>query len=144
MKRIRSCLLLVALGPGLACESADGPAPASGESPFGKAMDALGVELTECTDAGAAFANATLTLNLAAGDDAIISVLGGKLRVNSWQCRSAATGGVDLTTNLVHKLIINGSANGANTVLIDLLPGVFGSLLLIGICASANISRTSN
>jgi Ca2+-binding RTX toxin-like protein len=92
------------------------------------AMDALGVELTDCTDAGAAFANSTLTLNLASGDDAIVSVLGGKLRVNSWQCRTAATNGVDLTTNLVHKLVINGSANGANTVLIDLLPGVFGSL----------------
>ncbi len=91
-------------------------------------MDALGVELTDCTDAGAAFANSTLTLNLASGDDAIVSVLGGKLRVNSWQCRTAATNGVDLTTNLVHKLVINGSANGANTVLIDLLPGVFGSL----------------
>jgi Ca2+-binding RTX toxin-like protein len=91
-------------------------------------MDALGAELSDCTDAGSAFANATLTLNLAAGDDTIISVLGGKLRVNSWQCRSAATGGVDLTTNLVHKLVINGSSNGANTVLIDLLPGAFGGL----------------
>ena len=128
MIRFRSCLLLVALGPGLACESADGPAPASGDTPFGRAMDALGAELTECTDAGSAFANATLTLNLAPGDDAIVSVFGGKLRVNSWQCRTAATGGVDLTTNMVHKLVINGAANGANTVLIDLLPGVFGSL----------------
>jgi Ca2+-binding RTX toxin-like protein len=128
VKRIRSCLLLVALGPGLGCGSADGPAPASGDTPFGKTMDALGAELSECTDAGSAFANATLTLNLAAGDDAIISVLGGKLRVNSWQCRTAASNGVDLTTNLVHKLVINGSANGANTVLIDLLPGAFGGL----------------
>jgi len=80
VKRIRSSLLLVALGSALACEAADEPAPASGDTPFGMAMGALGVELTDCTDAGGAFANATLTLNLAPGDDAIVSVSGGKLR----------------------------------------------------------------
>jgi Ca2+-binding RTX toxin-like protein len=127
--RLRSSLLLVALAPGLACEPlADEPDVLPSDTPFGVLMGALGADIANCTDAGAALSGSTLTINLSAGEDAIVSVASGKLRVNGWQCRTAATGGVDLTSNSVHRLNINGSANGTNTVLIDLLPGVFGSL----------------
>jgi hypothetical protein len=48
--------------------------------------------------------------------------------VNGHQCLKDATSGIELTTTLVKKLVINGASSGANSILIDLMPGAFGAL----------------
>jgi hypothetical protein len=109
-------------------ESGDVPARAPYDNEFGVLLDALGVEIPSCTDAGAALVGTTLTLTLGAGEDAVISAVASKLKVNGHQCLKDATSGVQLTTSTVRQLIIQCAGSGANSVLIDLAPGPFGTL----------------
>jgi Ca2+-binding RTX toxin-like protein len=98
------------------------------DNEFGVLLDALGVEIPSCTDAGSALSGTTLTLTLGGGDDAVVSAVAGKLKVNGHQCLKDATSGIQLTTSMVRQLIIQGAGSGSNSVLIDLAPGPFGPL----------------
>src|SRR5262245_5348350 len=105
---LSSGLVLAALLPGLACQ-ADRAEPSARANEFGVLLEGLGDDIADCTNAGAALASGTLTLDLADGEDAVVSVLGGKLKVNGFQCLSA-TGGTELTTAAVTKLVFNGAS----------------------------------
>jgi hypothetical protein len=97
----------------------------SDDNEFGVLLDALGVEIPSCVDAGAALSGTTLTLALGSGDDAVISVVANKLKVNGHQCLKDATSGVQLTTSSVRQLVIASAGGGSNSVLIDLAPIAF-------------------
>ena len=110
------------------CDESDSPARGSDDNEFGVLLDALGVEIPSCTDAGSALVGTTLTLTLGGGDDAVISAVASKLKVNGHQCLKDATSGVELTTSTVRQLIVQCAGSGANSVLVDLAPGPFGAL----------------
>jgi Ca2+-binding RTX toxin-like protein len=108
------------------------------EIDLGVALEGLGTNFTSCTAAdttspsGFVAGSKQLTLTLSANTDAVISVVNGKIKVNGWQCATAAVSGppavasVDLTTTNVSKLIIAGLST--NKVVLDLLPGSFGNM----------------
>lgn len=127
--RFGSALLALPLAAGLACDELGGePARDPYDNEFGVLLDALGVEIPSCVDAGAALVGTTLTLTLGAGEDAVVSVVTSKLRVNGHQCLKDAQSGVQLTTSNVRQLIIAGAGSSTNSVLLDLMPGAFGAL----------------
>ncbi|HTV18738.1 MAG TPA: calcium-binding protein [Polyangiaceae bacterium] len=126
---LRSLLLSALLVGVTSCDdSAEGGARGSDDNEFGVLLDALGVEIPSCTDAGAALVGSTLTLTLGAGEDAVISAVANKLKVNGHQCLKDAASGTQLTTSLVRQLIVQGAGSGINSVLVDLAPGPFGAL----------------
>jgi len=92
---------------------------------------ALGQALASCSTAGSSgFVSASKTLSLALGGGVTTVVLtapGGKIQVNGWPCVSLT--GVALTTLTVSKVAIAGTA-GADKVIIDSLPGSFGTNIL--------------
>jgi Ca2+-binding RTX toxin-like protein len=127
--RLGARLLALPLALGLACDTAsDEPARDPIDNEFGVLLDALGVQIPSCVDAGSALSGTTLTLTLNSGEDAVLSVVSSKLKVNGHQCLKDATSGIELTTALVRRLVVEGASSGANSVLIDLQPGAFGSL----------------
>jgi Ca2+-binding RTX toxin-like protein len=153
LKKRIACLgggmLLVAAFGSVACTEDAAPEPQDtiGEdNELGVNFDALGVNLPTCTAAATtggsiAFVAGTKTLELAvtSGADAVISVAAGKLKVNGYQCRTAAiaadpgatppvaaVAAVDLTSTNVNK--INIAADNTNKIVIDLLPGTFGNI----------------
>jgi Ca2+-binding RTX toxin-like protein len=129
LSRLGSRLLALPLAVGIACDSAnDEPPRAPYDNEFGVLLDALGVEIPSCVDAGSALSGTTLTLTLSGGEDAVLSVVSGKLKVNGHTCLKDATSGIELTTTLVRKLVVEGAGSGANTILVDLQPGAFGAL----------------
>jgi Ca2+-binding RTX toxin-like protein len=141
-------LLLVAAFGATACDENEEPEPqeTTGDNEFGVNFDALGANLLTCTDADTTgnnpeFSTADKTLNLVVtpNADAVISVVGGKLKVNGYQCKTqaiaaqpnasppvAAVPAVDLTSTTVNKILI--TADNTNKVVIDLLPGPFGAI----------------
>jgi Ca2+-binding RTX toxin-like protein len=137
-----SGLIVLPLAAGVACEEVDDdPVRDPYANEFGVLLDALGAELPSCVDATGALVDGTLTLALAPGDDCILSVVSGKLKVNGHQCRKAAivadpdavppvlgVAAVELSTNLVKKLVVEGASGASNSVLVDLVPGPFGNL----------------
>lgn len=124
-----SGLALVALLSGPSCTSpGDETAIDPYDDVFGVLLEGLGSELPNCTDAGPALSGTTLTLTLAPGDDAVVSAVLGNLRVNGHPCLVSAASGTPLTSSSVKRLVITGAASGSNSVLIDLVPGPFGSL----------------
>jgi Ca2+-binding RTX toxin-like protein len=128
-RRLGSSLILVPFAAAAACDSAgDEPVRDPAANEFGVLLDALGAELPSCVDAGPALVNGTLTLTLAPGDDAIISAVGGKLKVNGRQCYADAQTQVELTTTNVKKIAVEGAGSSSNSVLVDLLPGSLGTL----------------
>ncbi len=127
--RFGTALLALPLAAGVSCdELGDEPARDPYNNEFGVLLDALGVEIPSCVDAGAALAGTTLTLALGPGEDAVVSVVTSKLRVNGHQCLKDASSGVQLTTSNVRQLIIAGAGSSTNSVLLDLIPGAFGAL----------------
>jgi Ca2+-binding RTX toxin-like protein len=120
--------VLLPLSAGVACDPADDAARDPYDNEFGVLLDALGVEIPACVDAGPALANGTLTLTLGPGDDAVVSAVAGKLKVNGHQCLKDALSGVALTTSLVKNLVIESASSSTNSTLIDMMPGSFGSL----------------
>jgi Ca2+-binding RTX toxin-like protein len=109
-------------------ETGDAPARDPFDNEFGVLLDALGVEIPSCTDAGSALNGTTLTLTLGAGDDAVISAVAGKLHVNGHQCLKDATSGVQLSPSTVRQLIVQSAGSGSNSVLVDLAAGPLGTL----------------
>jgi Ca2+-binding RTX toxin-like protein len=123
---LSSGLVLAVLIPGLACQGDSVEQPAQ-DNELGVLLEGLGDDITSCTNAGSAFATSTLTLTLVDGEDAVVSAVGGKLKVNGYQCKTA-TGGTDITTTTAPKLVINGASAGTNKIVFDLLPGDFGGI----------------
>lgn len=122
-------LVLAALLPGLACEGTDHTATDPRyENEFSVLLEGLGTSLGDCVNAGAALASGVLTVELANGEDAVVSVVSNKLKINGHQCLEA-TGGAELTTSNVSKLTIVGANGGTHKVVLDLLPGSFGNLI---------------
>jgi Ca2+-binding RTX toxin-like protein len=141
-------LLLLAAFGSIACDETDEPEAQdnqnTGENELGVNFDALGANVTTCTAADTqndVYVASTKTLNLTLGatDDAIVSVVGGKLKVNGYLCKTAAiqadpnatppvaaAAAIDLTSTNVNKLNI--TAASTNKVVIDLLPGTFGNI----------------
>ncbi|MEO8183852.1 MAG: calcium-binding protein [Deltaproteobacteria bacterium] len=127
-----SGLILAALLPGLACQDEQVQLPGT-DNEFGVLLEGLGDNITDCTAAGATQlpvvpgTPATLTMSIQ-GFDAVVSVVGGKLKVNGRQCMNSVTG-AEITTAAVPRLVINGPSNpGASKLVLDLLPGDFGGL----------------
>jgi len=134
-------LLVLASVVGAGCAGEDETAVndrSQDEVDLGVALEGLGTNFTSCTAAdstsqtGFVSASKQLTLTLSANTDAVISVVNGKIKVNGWQCATAAISGppavasVDLTTTNVAKIIVAGVAT--NKVVLDLLPGSFGNI----------------
>jgi Ca2+-binding RTX toxin-like protein len=127
---------------GSACEKpSSDPVPNPYASEFGVLLAGVGADIGDCTNAGTALSGTTLTLTLAPGEDAVVSVVGTKLKVNDLQCLKDTTSGTELTSNNVKRLVITGAASGSNSVLIDLLPGAFGGLF--GPAGGITIEATS-
>lgn len=125
---LSSGLVLAALIPGIACEDStylDGQKHTDNE--FGVLLEGLGTPLNDCIDAQGALVGTTLTVNLADGEDAVVSVVSNKLKINGHQCLAEA-GGTELTSTLVTKLNVVGANGGTNKVVLDLLPGSFGNI----------------
>ncbi len=120
-------LLAVTVIAGFACQGEDFT-PSDDEIQLGVALEELGVEVVDCTQAlvDTDFVALTKVLTLAVpnGDDAVISVVGGKLKVNGWQCKT--TTGTELTSTNVNK--INIDVAGTSKIVFDLLPGTFGNI----------------
>jgi Ca2+-binding RTX toxin-like protein len=120
---------VLALGVGFACDPpGDDAEDGRYDNEFGVLLEGLGTNIGDCTDAGDALSGTTLTLDLPSGEDAVISVVSSKLKINGHQCLKSVASGIALTSSSVTRLVINGAASGANSVLIDLLPGGFGSI----------------
>lgn len=110
------------------CDDADPVVRGSYDNEFGVLLDALGADIPSCTDAGSALNGTTLTLTLGGDEDAVISAVASKLKVNGHQCLKDAASGVQLTTSMVRQLIVQCAGSGSNSVLIDLAAGPFGAL----------------
>lgn len=143
---LSSGLVLAMLIPGVACQSDDFVEQPSEDNEFGVLLEGLGDNIANCTNAGAALANGTLTLGLVDGEDAVISVVSGKLKVNGHQCMTANVNGTEITTLAAPKLVINTAASATNKIIFDLLPGDFGGLvgtnggITLNIDAAATVS----
>jgi Ca2+-binding RTX toxin-like protein len=111
----------------LGCDAANEPMDERANV-FGVVLEGLGTDLVGCTNAGSALSGTTLTLSLGAGEDAVVSVVNGKLRVNGYQCLEDTASHIELTSTSVTRLVINTASSGANSILIDLLPGSFGNI----------------
>jgi Ca2+-binding RTX toxin-like protein len=131
-------LIVVAAVLGTSCASEDETALDSNqdEVDLGVALEGLGTNFTECTAADStAFVAASkqLTIPLTANKDAVLSVVNGKIKVNGWQCSTAAVVGppavaaFDLTSTNVNKIIFS-SAAATNKIVVDMLPGAFGNI----------------
>ncbi|HKP60588.1 MAG TPA: calcium-binding protein [Polyangiales bacterium] len=93
------------------------------------AASELGAAVTGCAKATTGFASGVLTLSLDA-NAAVISAPGGKITVNGYVCVGDIAGvDTQLTTLNVSKLAINGDSS-ANKVILDMLPGSFGTKIL--------------
>jgi Ca2+-binding RTX toxin-like protein len=125
-----SSLLVIAAFAGSACEeSEDLDVQNEEELEFGIALEELGTNVATCTAAvvDTDFVAATKVLNLTVltATDAVVSVVGGKIKVNGWQCKTTGTN-VELTSTNVNK--INIGAAGTSKIVLDLLPGTFGNI----------------
>ncbi len=125
--RVGSSLILCVLASGWACEDGlDDTPEGSYDSVLGVLLGGLGTEIASCTDAGPALSGSTLTLAVGSGEDAVISVVRSKLKVNGFQCLKDATSNTPLSSSIVTKLVID--CAGSNSVLLDLSPGPFGAI----------------
>jgi Ca2+-binding RTX toxin-like protein len=126
---LSSGLVLAMLIPGVACQSGDvGEETSSEGNEFGVLLEGLGDSITSCVNAGAALTDGTLTLTLADGEDAVLSVVGGKLKVNGHQCMTGGSPNAEITAVLAPKLAIETVAAATNKIVFDLLPGDFGAI----------------
>jgi Ca2+-binding RTX toxin-like protein len=120
-------LLFAALLSAFACEDETLLTGGPPDPELGIALGGLGDDIVSCTNAGSALTGNTLTLTLASGDNAVVSVVNNKLEVNGYVCLSTS-GGTELTASAVTKLVIDAATTGSNKVIFDLLPGPFGGL----------------
>ncbi len=143
-----SGVLLVAAFFGAACDDVEIEPQGDEQNELGVNFEELGANITLCTAAdstapstGYDAATKTLHVSLASFStaDVVVSVVGGKLKMNGYACKTAAIPAVvgppavaavaalDLTSTNVTKLDITGATSG-NKVVIDLLPGSFGNI----------------
>ena len=109
---------------------------------LGVAESDLGTKLNSCSVAGSSGfgAGQVLTLGLAGGPSTImLSAPAGKIQVNGWPCVNSS--GAQLVTTgvpavAVKKIVINGDAAVAEKVILDFLPGSFGSTIFSGAAGS--------
>jgi Ca2+-binding RTX toxin-like protein len=156
-------LLVAAAFTGASCTDdtpANTPNP-NDELQLGVNLEELGIEVPTCTQAVATTASSPnfvaatkiLTLTLADGVDAVITVVNGKLKVNGWQCAVLASAGApvgpaaELTSTNVNLIKILANGTTSNKVIVDLLPGAFGNIfsatggiIVTDVAATGNVS----
>jgi len=140
---LSSGLLFAAAFAGVACtdeEVNSDEATSLDEQQLGVSFEGLGAKFDTCTEAnklvGTDYLGTTtkkLTVTVAAGaGDAVLSVVGGKIRVNGYPCKAypATTPGLGTLTELTSTNVtqIDIAVGGTSKVVIDLLPGTFGTL----------------
>jgi Ca2+-binding RTX toxin-like protein len=125
-----SATLMLAASFGAAACNEDSASEDAGVDPeLGVNFDELGTAVTNCTAATTTEFNATtkvLTVSIPDQVDAVVSVVGGKLKINGNQCQTNASPPVELTSTNVNRLNITAVDNAK--VVIDLLPGTFGNI----------------
>jgi Ca2+-binding RTX toxin-like protein len=125
-----SATLMLAASFGAAACNEDGTSEDAGVDPeLGVNLDELGTAITNCTAATTTeFNSTTKVLNISVPDqtDAVVSVVGGKLKINGNQCQTSASPPVELTSTNVNRINITAVDNAK--VVIDLLPGTFGNI----------------
>lgn len=102
----------------------------SDDDPVGCEAEALGADIDGCSeDDVGGFVTGTLTLTLGA-DSVVLSAPAGKITANGRVCKATISSAVtDLTTSNVTKIAMKGDS-GDNKVILDLLPGSFGTNIL--------------
>jgi Ca2+-binding RTX toxin-like protein len=133
MKRKKDVMRVFALATLLSalagCTASEPPAQSNrGDlDPVEAAVAELGVEIDGCKDSAFTTQAPVLTLNVS--DSALVlSTAGGKFTANGYPCY-ALTGKTPLTTLNVGKIVIVGDEE-ANKVILDFLPGSFGTKVL--------------
>ncbi len=99
---------------------------------LGVVLDGLGETVASCNDGTgkstvANYDTRTFTLTLTGGSS-VISVVGGAISVNGWACYDNSATPVALTTSNVDKMNIITDTSSTDKVVIDMLPGAFGTL----------------
>jgi Ca2+-binding RTX toxin-like protein len=122
----RLALLSILVGNLSGC-AASGVEPGSGD-PVESAAEDLGVAIPGCANTG--FSAGTLTLSVDA-NPLVLSSANGKITANGFICTGTVgtTAHAPLTVVDVSKILIYGSA-ADNKVIVDFLPGTFGTKLL--------------
>jgi Ca2+-binding RTX toxin-like protein len=108
------------------CADAESERSTSGDD-LGVDIDALGAAVASCSTAGSSGFNTStkaLALSISGVPTVVISAVSGVIKVNGWSCVDPS--GVALTTTTVKKISVTGTA-AAEKVILDLLPGSFGS-----------------
>jgi Ca2+-binding RTX toxin-like protein len=104
-----------------------GPATPDGSDPVDALVAELGVAVDGCSGAG--FSNGTLTLTLGS-EPLLLNAPAGKFMANGYRCSGSIMGKFQPLTNTnVSKIVIEGTA-GDDKVVLDFLPGTFGSKIL--------------
>ncbi len=125
-----------------ACDSSEPVDPSDSLEDLGVSESDLGVKLNSCSVAGSSGfgVGQVLTLALTGGPSTImVSAPAGKIQVNGWPCVNAS-GAALVTTGVpavaVKKIVINGDPTVAEKVILDFLPGSFGSTIFSGAAGS--------
>jgi Ca2+-binding RTX toxin-like protein len=133
LSKLSAGLMVAAAFGASACDEETAPRDAGVDPELGVNFDELGTPIDDCTAASTTPStgdfNATtkvLKITIPDEDDAVISVVNGKLKINGNQCQTDATPPVELTSTNVTKLEV--TAAGTSKVVIDLLPGAFGNI----------------
>lgn len=137
--RALSLGLLIAGASACSAEEASSDIPLDGLDDLGVAGSELGVALPSCSTAGSSGfgAGQVLTLSLTGGPSTImLSAVAGKITVNGWKCVNSSGAALTTTgtsTTAVKKIVINGDPTVGEKVLLDMLPGSFGSTIFSGV-----------
>jgi Ca2+-binding RTX toxin-like protein len=129
LSKISAGLMVAAAFGATACDENNTVEDAGVDPELGVNFEELGTDLPTCTTAGTSDYNATtkvLTVSVPDQTDAVVSVVGGKLKINGHQCKTSASTPVELTSTNVSKLNITAVDNGK--IVLDLLPGTFGNI----------------
>lgn len=133
LSKISAGLMIAAAFGAAGCDEQEVQDDAGVDPELGVNFEALGKAITDCTaattTANTGAFNATtkvLKISIDDGDDAVISVVNGKLKVNGNQCQTDAATPVELTSTNVNKIEV--TAEGTSKVVVDLLPGTFGNI----------------
>lgn len=133
----RAVALATLLGGLGACATestpAGGPSASPGDDPVEAAIGELGVPILGCdavtATSGNGFATNALTL-VVDSDPLVLSAVGGVFTANGYKCTQTVSGKqVPLKIADVAQININGTANN-NKVILDFLPGTFGTRVL--------------
>jgi Ca2+-binding RTX toxin-like protein len=129
LSKLSAGLMIAAACGATACDEQNTYDDSSVDPELGVNFEELGTVITNCTAATGAEYNATtkvLTVSVPDTVDAVVSVVGGKLKINGNQCATSASPPVELTSTNVSRLNITAVDNAK--VVLDLLPGTFGNI----------------